>query len=102
MTDFQRHCQEDNFFSPRSSCASIQRRNAAWVASRIESSRRREDLGWSCHAEVAPLEPADQDRWLDRALAVCSSSKAAWSAVLALAVRPWWRPGRVEADRQPL
>ena len=41
--------------------------NAAWVAERIEISRRRENLTWSHHSEVAALEPKDQDRWLDRA-----------------------------------
>lgn len=41
--------------------------NAAWVSSRIESSRRREKVSWSAHAEVAALEAKDQDRWLDRA-----------------------------------
>lgn len=42
--------------------------NAAWVASRIETSRRRESLSWSHHAEVASIDdPAEQDAWLDRA-----------------------------------
>lgn len=31
--------------------------------------RRRNNLSWSHHREVAALEPADQDRWLDRATA---------------------------------
>jgi hypothetical protein len=39
--------------------------NMAYVASRFEISRRRETLSWSHHAEVAPLEPADQERWLE-------------------------------------
>jgi N6-adenosine-specific RNA methylase IME4 len=37
------------------------------VASRVETSRRREVLSWSHHKEVAALEPAEQDAWLDRA-----------------------------------
>jgi len=42
-------------------------RNAKWVASRIELSRRRDNLSWSHHQEVAPLEPDEQDEWMDRA-----------------------------------
>ena len=41
--------------------------NAAWVASRVEPSRRREDLSHSHHEAVAKLEPEEQDRWLDKA-----------------------------------
>jgi hypothetical protein len=41
--------------------------NMVYVASSIEPSRRRENLSWSHHAEIAALEPADQDRWLERA-----------------------------------
>lgn len=39
----------------------------AWVAGKVELSRRRESLSWSHHVEVAALDPAEQDRWLDRA-----------------------------------
>lgn len=42
-------------------------RNAKWVSSRIEVSRRRENLGWSHHYEVASLAPAEQEKWLDKA-----------------------------------
>lgn len=38
-----------------------------WVAGKIESSRRREDVGWSHHREVAALEPPDQEALLDLA-----------------------------------
>lgn len=39
-----------------------------WVAGKIESSRRREDVGWSHHREVAGLDsPEDQDRVLEEA-----------------------------------
>jgi hypothetical protein len=38
--------------------------NMVYVASRIDLSRRRESLSWSHHAEVAPLEPAEQEQWL--------------------------------------
>jgi hypothetical protein len=43
--------------------------NYAWVARRIEPSRRREDVSFSHHAEVAALEPPDQDRLLEQASA---------------------------------
>jgi hypothetical protein len=41
--------------------------NAAWVASKVDSSRRREDLSFGHHQAVAPLEPDEQDEWLDKA-----------------------------------
>lgn len=41
--------------------------NMAYVASRFEVSRRRETLSWSHHAEVAALDPAEQDEWLEKA-----------------------------------
>ena len=41
--------------------------NMVYVASRFESSRRRDNLSWSHHAELAALEPEKQDYWLDRA-----------------------------------
>lgn len=37
-----------------------------WVADRI-AIRRRRLISWSHHREVAPLEPDEQDEWLDRA-----------------------------------
>lgn len=43
--------------------------NARWVGSRIEPARRRPELGFSIHAEVAPLSPADQDSVLAQAAA---------------------------------
>jgi hypothetical protein len=39
-------------------------RNIAWVAARVEMSRRRDNLSWSHHAEVAALSPTNQDAWL--------------------------------------
>lgn len=42
-------------------------RNIAYVAGRVEVSRRRDNLTWSHHAEVCALEPAEQDKWLDLA-----------------------------------
>lgn len=41
--------------------------DAKWVASRFQFSRRRENLPWSHHREVASLEPKQQDRMLDQA-----------------------------------
>jgi hypothetical protein len=42
--------------------------NIAWVARSVSSSRRREQLSWSHHYEVAKLEPDDQEMLLDQAL----------------------------------
>ena len=39
--------------------------NAATVARRIEVSRRRENLNFSHHNEVAKLTPEEQNEWLD-------------------------------------
>lgn len=36
----------------------------SWLASRIESVRRRTNLSWSLHREVGALEPDEQDHWL--------------------------------------
>lgn len=44
-----------------------QQRGAMWVCSRIEPSRRKLSLSFSLHREVASLDPAEQDRWLDLA-----------------------------------
>jgi hypothetical protein len=41
--------------------------NMVYVASNIEPARRRQNLSWSHHAELASLAPAEQDGWLDRA-----------------------------------
>lgn len=41
--------------------------NDKWVAGKVELSRRRENLRFSHHAEVASRPPEEQDRWLDRA-----------------------------------
>ena len=42
--------------------------NMVYVASRFDSSRRREMLSWSHHAELAALDPEMQEHWLDRAI----------------------------------
>jgi hypothetical protein len=41
--------------------------NMNYVASRFEPARRRKGLSWSHHVEVAALDPAEQDQWLDLA-----------------------------------
>jgi site-specific DNA-methyltransferase (adenine-specific) len=42
-------------------------RNAAYVAKNVDLSRRRDNLSFSHHQEVAPLEPALQEKYLDLA-----------------------------------
>jgi len=42
-------------------------RDCKWVANQVELSRRRDNLSWSHHAEVAGLEPKQQDKWLNKA-----------------------------------
>ncbi len=43
-------------------------RNMAWVASQFDLSLRSDKLTWSHHVLLAPLEPEEQKRWLDRAI----------------------------------
>jgi hypothetical protein len=42
-------------------------RDTKWVADKFEFSRRRENLSFSHHRELAPLKLDEQDLWLDRA-----------------------------------
>ncbi|MGC4853357.1 LmbU family transcriptional regulator [Micromonospora sp. DT4] len=42
-------------------------RNYAWVARSFDLSRRRDNLSFQHHAEVAALPPHEQDYWLDQA-----------------------------------
>ena len=42
--------------------------NYGWVAGKVETSRRREVLSFSHHVVVAPLEPEEQERWLNVAI----------------------------------
>lgn len=55
--------------------------NAQWVAGKIEPTRRRVDLSWSHHSEVAALEPAEQDRMLAAAADKGWNQKALRQAV---------------------
>jgi hypothetical protein len=45
--------------------------NYQWVAEHVERARRRENLTWSHHAEIARLTPKQQAEALDRAEADC-------------------------------
>ena len=45
-------------------------RNIASVVSRFDLSRRRDNLDFTHHAEVAALESDQQDEWLDRAISL--------------------------------
>jgi hypothetical protein len=45
-------------------------RNIAYVASRFDLSRRRDNLTWTHHAEIAALSPELQEEWLERSLAL--------------------------------
>jgi hypothetical protein len=42
-------------------------RNMAWVASQFDVSLRSDNLTWSHHVLLAPLEPVERAGWLDRA-----------------------------------
>jgi hypothetical protein len=42
-------------------------RQAAWVSQSVELSRRRDNVEWSKHMEVAALNPKDQSKWLLKA-----------------------------------
>jgi len=43
-------------------------KNDVWVSSNVDSSRRRDNLSFGHHAEVAKLEPKEQTEWLNRAI----------------------------------
>jgi hypothetical protein len=42
-------------------------KNVVYVARNVDKSRRRDELSWSHHYEVASLPPAQQDEWLTAA-----------------------------------
>ncbi len=67
-------------------------RNIAYVASRFDLSRRRDKLTWTHHAEVAALEPAQQEVWLERAVEQRLSATD-----LRVALRSWQR-GTEDSD----
>jgi len=49
--------------------------NLAFVGEKVKSSRRREDLTWSHHYEVAGLPPSEQTKWLEKAAPVKEGGK---------------------------
>jgi len=66
--------------------------NCKWVAQRVPASRRREELPWSHHAEVASLEPEEQEDWLSAA------QEEGWTrAELRQAIKPT-NPGNWKAE----
>jgi hypothetical protein len=68
-------------------------RNIAYVASRFDLSRRRDNLTWTHHAEVAALPSEQQEEWLERALTQRMSP-----GDLRLEVRSTTRAVRSESD----
>jgi hypothetical protein len=70
--------------------------NMAYVASRVDPSRRREKLSWSHHAEIAAIEPEEQDQWLDLAEACRLSVHD-----MRLQLRNASKPGRGVEARTP-
>lgn len=89
----------------------------AWVARAFDFSRRRENLSWSHHREVAALPPAEADAWLDTAEAEGWSRKQLRSACHApkqgepipppdgkyscLVVDPPWPMEKIEREVRP-
>lgn len=70
--------------------------NMAWVAARVEISRRREDLSWSHHAEVAALDSPDQGRLLTEA------AESGWSSrEIRMAARALGEPRAPETMAAP-
>lgn len=43
-------------------------RNYAWVCEQVDLSRRRDNLSFAHHQEVASLKAAEQSKWLDKAI----------------------------------
>jgi hypothetical protein len=43
-------------------------RNMAWVASQFDLSLRSDELSWSHHVLLAPLDEEDQRRWIEKAV----------------------------------
>ena len=73
-------------------------RNAKWVCERVEVSRRRDTLYFAHHQEVAPLEPAEQDKWLDAAEPVQGAERARLSQrALRDAIKEEAKQRRIEA-----
>lgn len=78
--------------------------NMVYVSTRFSVSRRREDLSWSHHAEVASLCPAEQDRWLARAASSSLSVRelrAARAAERRPAIGDHLRPSDAAVSQRP-
>jgi hypothetical protein len=74
-------------------------RNIVSIAQRFPLSRRRDNLSWGHHADVASLPPDEQDYWLDHATEL-GLSRADLRIELRAALRSG--PGRSERDeREP-
>jgi len=43
-------------------------RNCVWVYTKVDLSRRRDNLPFGFHADVAALQPLDQDKYLEKAV----------------------------------
>ena len=73
-------------------------RNYAWVASRFEASRRRDNLPWSVHAEIAAIKSEADRHWV-----LDIAAKNNWTARTARdAVRRYnYRPPFPAANRLP-
>lgn len=72
-------------------------RNYLYVSSRIARSRRRENLSFTHHREVAAMEPRDQVEWLEKAVAERWSSGTLRIAIrdskaVASPEQPQWTP----------
>src|SRR5262249_45545785 len=77
-------------------------RNYVWVARRFEISRRHEDLSFGHHAEVAALDPPEQDYWLRKTREHGWSRNHLRSQVRAsLRERDDQAPGEDDADGDP-
>lgn len=74
-------------------------RNYAWVASRFEPSRRRDNLTWSVHAEIASIKSEADRHWV-----LDIAAKNNWTARVARgAVRRYnYRPPFPAANRIPV
>ncbi len=74
--------------------------NAKYISSKVESSRRRELLSWSHHAEVAKLEPELQNGFLDMAEKEGLSTKELESHAVEIRLRAERRLGQMLKEQK--